>query len=178
LIHAYFSEIVDPSTLGLGLGQVVGNLGQGLGRADADRDRDAGVAFDRRPDQAGIVGQTPALEPGEIKKRLVDAVELDLGGEGAQRVHDAAAHVAVEGIIAGEDGDAVPGQFLLVEVVGVTHGEAEGFGLVTAGDDTAVIVRQHDDRAALQSRAEHALTADVEIVTVGQGEDGRGHRAT
>jgi hypothetical protein len=34
-------------------------------------------------------------------------------------------------------------------MVGIAHREAEGFGLVAAGDDAAVIVRQHDDRAAL-----------------------------
>jgi hypothetical protein len=91
VIHVYGSEITDTATLGPCFGQMVGDLGQGLGRADADRDRDAGVAPDRRPDQAGIVGQPPALDPGQTRARLVVPVALDLGGERAQRVHDAAA---------------------------------------------------------------------------------------
>ncbi len=58
-----------------------------------------------------------------------------------ERLHHAAAHVAVERVIAGEDGDAVPGDLLLYLEIGVAHLEAEGFGLVAAGDHAAVIVR-------------------------------------
>jgi hypothetical protein len=49
-----------------------------------------------------------------------------------------------------------------VEVVGVAHGQAEGFRFVAAGgDDAAVVVRQHHDRAALEARAEDPLAAHV-----------------
>jgi len=178
MIHVHFGQVEHADGVGLRFGQVVGNFRERFGRADADGDRDAGVAPHRRPYQTGILCQTAALEPGQVEKGLVDAVELDFRGKGAQRVHDAAAHVAVQRIVGAEHGDAVTGQFLAVEVVGIAHREAEGFGLIAAGDEAAVVVRQHDDRSAFQGRLKDPLTADVKIVRVSQGEDGRGHRAT
>ena len=59
-------------------------------------------------DVVGQVGELSVGEAGEIQERLVDRVDFDLGGELLQRLHDAAAHVAVERVIAGKDGDAVP----------------------------------------------------------------------
>ncbi len=47
-------------------------------------------------------------DAGQIQERLVDRVDFHFGGELLQRLHDAAAHVAVERVIAREHGDAVP----------------------------------------------------------------------
>ena len=131
---------------------MIRQLRQGLGGADADGDRNAGMTPHGHLHVAGIVGQAAPLETGKIQKRLVDAVALDLGREGGERVHDAAAHVAVEGVIRAQDLDAVTGQGLAVEVIGIAHLQAEGFGLVAAGDEAAIVVRQHDHRASLQGR--------------------------
>jgi hypothetical protein len=96
-----------------------------------------------------VYGQAAPLEPGQVEKRLVDAIQLDLWRERAQGIHDAAAHITVERVVRAEDGDAVAGQGVAIKVVRVAHGKAERLGFVTAGDDAAVVVRQHDDRAAL-----------------------------
>jgi hypothetical protein len=43
------------------------------------------------------------------------------------------------------------GELLLGEVIGVAHGEAQRLGLVAAGDDTAVVIGEHHDRATFQA---------------------------
>src|ERR1700733_13468561 len=53
---------------------------------------------------------------------------------------------------------------------GRAHLDAEGLGFVRAGDDTAVIVREHHDRLAAQPRLKHALAGGVEIVAIDKGE--------
>ena len=57
------------------------------------------------------------------------------------------------------------GELLEVEVIRVAHGDAEGFGLLAAGDDAAVLVEEEDDRPAVEARAEGMLAADI----VGEG---------
>jgi hypothetical protein len=74
VIHVHFSEIEDPTALGLSFGQVVGNLRERFGRPDADRHRDAGVTSHRRPDRPGILHKSAPLEPGQVEKGLVEAL--------------------------------------------------------------------------------------------------------
>jgi hypothetical protein len=97
-----------PGGCGVFLGDVVGGLGQRLGRSDADADWNAGPLLHRAAD-VGCQGSKPLLgDAGQIQERLVDRIDLHLGGERLEGLHDAAAHVAVERVIAGEDGDLVP----------------------------------------------------------------------
>jgi hypothetical protein len=125
------------------------NLGQGFGRADADGHRNAGVASYRRLQVTGIVGQASPFYARQVEKCLIDTIDFDLGRFRGQRLHDAAAHIPVERVIRAEDFDAVAGEGLAVEVVGIAHRQAEGFRFVAAGDDAAVIVRQHNNRLGL-----------------------------
>jgi hypothetical protein len=112
---------------------------------------------DRAADRRRLVGQPIRRKPGQIQERLVDGIDFHLRGELLQRLHDAAAHVAVERVIARKDGDGVPlGQLADFEIR-VAHLEAEGLGLVAAGDHATVIVRQHDDRAGADGGVEHPL---------------------
>ena len=113
-------------------------------------------------------------DAGQIQERLVDRVDFDLGGELLQRLHDAAAHVAVERVIAGKDGDAVPLDQVADLEIRIAHLEAEGLGLVAAGDDAAVVVGEHDHRPVDDRRVEDPLARRIEIIAIDQGEHGAG----
>lgn len=52
----------------------------------------------------------------------------------------------------------------------------ERLGVIAAGDDAAVVVREHDDGHLGQVRAEHAFAAGVEAVAVDQSEYWRDFR--
>ena len=49
---------------------------------------------------------------------------------------------------------------------GRAHFHAQGFELVGAGDDAAVVIRKNTHRPAVQLGVEHALAAHVEVVAV------------
>lgn len=79
---------IDHAAAGVLLGAPVGQLGEGLGRRDADADRNA--------DQALDFGLHPAPEDrqwlaqaGEIEEGFIDAVDLATRRQVAQHAHDA-----------------------------------------------------------------------------------------
>ena len=140
------------------LGNAAGGLGECFGGADADADRDAGPlpCTVRRIWAArashGVVGKA-----AEIEERFIDGIDFDARGELLERLHHPLAHVAVERVVARKHGDAVPDDLRPYLEIRIAHLEAEGFGLVAAGDDAAVVVRQHDDRPRADGGVEDPL---------------------
>lgn len=102
----------------------------------------------------------------QVEERLVDGVDLRIGHERAERLHDAARHVAVERVVGREHRDLRTGDELLHLVERLSHADAESFGLVRAGDDAAVVVREHHDGAACKVGAKDPLAGDEEVVAV------------
>ena len=51
---------------------------------------------------------------------------------------------------------------------GTAHGDAGRLGLVAAGDDATVVVREHDDLLAVESGVKHPLTGHKEVIAVNQ----------
>ena len=89
------------------------------------------------------MGLQPILEAAQAEEGFIDRVDFKIGGEVCQHPHDAGADVAVEGVIAGAHGYAVPVEAVFVQVPGSAHFDAKGLGLVAAGNHAAVVVGQH-----------------------------------
>ena len=153
------------------LGDVTGDLGQGLGPGDADRYRNAGPAFDGGADILTVSLQPASLKAGQVEECLVDGIKLDIGGKGLKGTHYAGRHVAVQWVVGGIDLNVVTADFAARLEQRFAHGDAERFGLVGAGNDAAVVVGQHDDRAALQVGREDPFTGNEKIVAIDQRED-------
>lgn len=56
---------------------------------------------------------------------------------------------------------------------GRPHWHAERFRFVASGYGAAIVVAQHDDRLVVEFGIEDALTGDVEVVYVDQGDGSR-----
>lgn len=104
------------------------------------------------------------------QKGFVDRVDLDAGDQRAQRRHHPPRHVAVEGEVGREDCHLPPLDERPHLVEGLPHADAEGFGLVRAGDDAAVVVREHHDGASHEVGPEDPLAGGIEVIAVGKGE--------
>ena len=150
----------------------VGDLGQCLGRAKADADWDAGLLSDGVPDV--LTGNAQSFLAGQRQpdKGLVDGINLNLGLQMAQYLHDPLGHVAIQSIIGGKDSDSVPLDQGLALEIWLPHLDAQGLGLVGAGDDAAVVVGEHHHRLPLKLWVEHPFAGAIEIVAVDQGKDG------
>ena len=77
----------------------VGDLGQGLGRADPDRYRDAGPAADPGAKIAAPPGQVGNRQAVEIEEALVDTVDLDARRLGGQDAHHPFRQIAIESVV-------------------------------------------------------------------------------
>lgn len=163
-----------PAMLRVFLGQAVGDLGQGFGGAKADGDRDAGLLPDGLPDV--LAGPAQGLLAGQRQpdKGLINGIDLHFGLQPAQYLHDPLGHVAVQGIIGGEDPDPVALNQGFAAEIWLPHLDAQPLGLVGAGDDAAVVVGERHHRLPLKLGVEHPFAGDVEVVAVDQGKDG-GH---
>ena len=51
---------------------------------------------------------------------------------------------------------------------GAAHRDAGSLGLVAAGDDTAVVVRQHNNLFPVEPWVKHPLTGDKKVIAVNQ----------
>lgn len=143
-----------------------GDLGQGFGRGDADADRNARMAPHRAGDAVSQGVEVRIVHAREVKKRLVDRIDLRGGHQTAQHPHHPPRHVAVEREI-GREHRHVGTPYRLAQLKkGLSHRDAEAFGLVRAGDDAAVVVRKHHDGAPFERRVEHPFARSVEIVAV------------
>ena len=49
-----------------------------------------------------------------------------------------------------------------------THGDAQGFSLIGAGDDAAIVIGEHEHGAPLQIGAKQTLAAAKEVIAVDQ----------
>jgi len=82
------------------------------------------------PERAPVCVKVEVHEAGQVtKKSLVYRIHLNIAGELAQRIHDAGAHIAIEGIIARKHGDAMlPDQVFDLEI-GLSHFDAQRLNL-------------------------------------------------
>ena len=154
------------------LGAAVRDLGERLGRRDADRDRNPGPLQHGPAQLAGMAFQ-PALETAETEKGLIDRVDFEIGREAGDGAHHARAHIAVERVIARPHDHALGIDALSADVPGLAHRDAKRLGFVRARDHAAVIVRQHDDRPAAQPRLKDALAGGVEVIAIDERDRGR-----
>ena len=153
-------------------GQVVGELGQGLGGADAGAHRQPGPLADALA-HALAHGDATAVVPQhglDAQKALVDAVDLDVGGEVAQDADDAVAHVAVQRVVGRQRQNAVLGGQRFHLEPGRAHLHAQGLDLGAAGDRAAVVVGQHDHGHARQPGLKDPLATDIKVIDVDQRE--------
>lgn len=154
---------------GIAFGQPAGDFGEGLGGGDADADGDARILQDRATDAAAHRIER-LIDPLQIEKGLVDGVNLERGDQLPQRGHHTPRQVAIEREIGRKECDAIAFDGGAHLKKGLSHPYSEGLGLVRAGDDAAVVVRQHDHRPTVQIGSENALAGDVEIVAVAKAE--------
>ena len=106
----------------------------------------------------------------EIEETFIDTVDLDMRRGLGEQAHYPLGQIAIERIVGGQHRDIVAfddGPHLEQRHA---HGDAEPLRFRRAGDDAAVIVGEHDNRAAGQVRLEDALARDVEIVAIGEAE--------
>ena len=126
-----------------GLGDVVRQLGQGLGRADANATGDPRPGQDARAHGAGTVYQVAldALQPDE---GLIDRVDLLVRPQACGQAHHPIAHVPVE-LKVRRQADQPGFIFEVADLVPrVAHADAQVLGLVRAGNRAAIVVGQHD----------------------------------
>ena len=102
----------------------------------------------------GTTGEVSA-DASETDETLIDGIDLLGRPQGGGDAHEAVAHVAVENKIGGYRDDAreLPSDL----EVRVTHGDAQGLGLVAPGNGTAVIVAQDNDGVPFQRGSEDPL---------------------
>jgi len=93
--------------------------------------------------------------------------------EAGKDAHDPRAHIAVERVVRAANDDVRLGRLFLVEVPGVAHEDAKRLGLIAAGDDAAVVIREHDDRLPSQGRLKNPLARRIEIVAIDQRDRSR-----
>ena len=127
-----------------------------------------GALADFSADAAGVgfEGAEVAGHAVQAKEDLIDGVDFNFGSDVGQVRHDAAAHVAVEGVVAAENLHLV----LLDEGAGLEQGlahfESNGLGFGGAGDDAPVVVAQDNDGHSVEGGLEGPLAADVEVVAI------------
>ena len=151
------------------LGEVTGQLCQGLRRTKTDADWHSHALLD-----ALVKVLTPFLQLSvvcilqsvEIDKALVDAI-AEIGWSFLpDDFHYPACQFSIQLIVAGEHG------YLLVwELLGKLEVWGSGFdahllGFVTAGYDTAIVVAQYNNRLAVQVRAKDSFARDIAVITV------------
>ncbi len=122
-----------------------------------------------RPQDQTQGGQARGLPWGEAQKGLVDGIDLLLRAELADDLHEATAHVAIEGIVGGQGAVLVLGQEIPDFKEGLAHAVAQGLGLGAARHATAVVVGEHHNRAVAQVIVEDPFATDVEVIGVDQG---------
>ena len=96
----------DPFVLQALLGNMIGQLGQSLGRTETDADRQADLTLDLLTDSPGTLDGT-RLGTGQIEETLIDGIDILHRTVGGEEAHDPRRHITVEGIVAGEGDDAV-----------------------------------------------------------------------
>ena len=146
---------------------MVGELGQGLGRADPDADRDAELAVHRGAQGGGVAGVIGDLR--DIEETFIDRIGFHPARKRLANHAEAAVHVAIEFHLARAHPHRAPLRRGQLEH-GHPHADAEGLGLRAAGDGAAVIAGEDDDRLVPERGIEHPLAAHIEILGIDEGE--------
>lgn len=105
-----------------------------------------------------------------MEKGLINGIDLHLRLKPTQQRHHPAGDIAVQGVVGGKNLHPLGLEQLLALEIRGAHGNAQGLGLVGAGNDAAVIVGQHHHRFADELRIKEPLTGGIEIIAVNQGE--------
>lgn len=159
--------VVDEAAVavtGVALGKLTGNLGQRLGRGDANAHGHAQPLVDAPVEPLAPCLEVEMVHAVEYAEALVDGIAVEHRGLAAHDVHQAPRHVGVKLVVAGEGVDSLVGELLLqLEERGAGF-DAHGLGLVAARHNAAVVVGQHDDGLAFQVWPEGALATDVAII--------------
>ena len=153
------------------LGDRVGQLGQGLSRADANANacRDADPLMNAPADDAGAPHQVTG-NAAHIDEAFIDAVDLLRVAQACGQSHHAVAHVAIQREV-GRQGDESGFFFQVPDLEPrCAHLDAQRFGFVASRNRAAVVVAQHDYRAGFQPGLKHALAAAIKVVAIDQGE--------
>ncbi len=106
----------------------------------------------------------------QVDEAFIDRVDLDGGRHGAEDLHDTAAHIGVERVVAGQRQQVFADRFGFQQMPGFAHLDAEGFGFGGAGDDTAIVIGEDDECPAPQFGLKHSFAAGVEVVDIDQAE--------
>ena len=152
------------------LGHSVGHLGQCARAANPHAHGNPHLAQDLAPHQS-----PPGRRVGDavdVHEGLVDGIGLQVRGVHPQHLGHAGRQVAVQGVVAGEDGDAPPTHQVADLVERRAHGHADRLGLVALGHHAAVVVGKDHHGLSAQVGAEQALAVGVEAVAVHQGDHG------
>ena len=149
---------------------MVGELGQGFGRAYAHTYRQAGPlanALAHLPPQghAATVQRQHLLD---AQKAFIDAVDLKVGCVVTQDVHHPLAHVGVQGVVGRKRFDAMQQRQIFQRKPRCAHLHAQRFDLVGASHRAAIVVGEHHHGDVVQARLKYAFTADVEVVHINQ----------
>ena len=160
----------DHAAAGLvGLGPLVGQLAEHLGRGHPQRDRDAGalqdVSADTQAKGLGIV----VGHVGEPQESFVDRVDLEVTRLLAEGGHDAFGEIPVDREIGREDAHTVGFTGATHFEIRCAHRDAQRLRFGRTRHHAAIIVRQDHDRHADQRRVEGALARGVEVIAVGEG---------
>lgn len=87
---------------------MIGQLGQGLRRPDANAYGQPEPFVDAGADLAAVCFEAGRRKPVEREERLVDRIDFDVRREGFEDFHDPVAHVRIEGVVRAEGDDPVP----------------------------------------------------------------------
>lgn len=123
------------------LGDGVGQLGEGLGGANADAGRDADPLVDASADDAGAAHQVTG-DGAQVDEAFIDGIDLLRVAQACGQGHHAVAHVAVKGEVSRQGDQARVALQVAQLEVGRAHLDAEGFGFVTASDGAAVVISE------------------------------------
>ena len=154
---------------GVLLAELGGDLREGLGRGDADGNRDGGQAPAFRGNAPGEGVEVRALHPAQVEEGFVDRVLLDRGREAAQNLLHAGGHIAIKGEIARKDADPVALDDVADLEKRVAHLDPERLGLVRSRHRAAVVVGEHDDGFPVEIGSEDPFAGNEKVVAVGQG---------
>ena len=128
----------------------VGELREHLRRTDADAAREAEQAQHRLAGGPGVRTDLLRRQRRQVQKTFVHRGHLLRRGETREHAHHPRGHVGVEFEVRGERDDT--GAFGKPAHLEPRHGhaDADGLRLGGPGDDTPVVVREHDDGPAFQ----------------------------
>ena len=135
------------------------HLRQSLCRCNAHCNRDACTLSDGLYNLPAVGNQFLSFsETGEIQERFINRVLCQFWRELGQQHHYPAAHVTIQIVVGTENSHIVCLQDVTDLIERCPHLDAHCLDFVASGHDTAVIVRENNDRFVTKLRIEHALT--------------------